>query len=60
MVKAEMQAVTINGEGLVYQQRANVAKMTLARRLPLAVWSRETFEAGAPLSYGATEGRQTR
>ncbi len=46
MVKAGMQAVTINGEGLAYQQRANVAKMTLARRLPLAVWSRETFEAG--------------
>jgi putative ABC transport system substrate-binding protein len=55
MVKAEMQAVTINGEGLVYQQRANVAKMTLARRLPLAVWSRETFEAGALMSYGADQ-----
>ena len=55
MVKADMQAVTINGEGLVYQQRANVAKMTLARRLPLAVWSRETFEAGALMSFGADQ-----
>jgi putative tryptophan/tyrosine transport system substrate-binding protein len=55
MVKAGMQAVTINGEGLAYQQRANVAKMTLARRLPLAVWSRETFEAGALMSYGADQ-----
>ena len=50
-----MQAVTINGEGLVYQQRANVARMTLARRLPLAVWSKETFEAGALLPYGADQ-----
>jgi putative ABC transport system substrate-binding protein len=55
MVKAGMQAVTINGEGLAYQQRASVARMTLARRLPLAVWSRETFEAGALLSYGADQ-----
>jgi putative tryptophan/tyrosine transport system substrate-binding protein len=55
MVKAGMQAVTINGEGLAYQQRAYVARMTLARRLPLAVWSRETFEAGALLSYGADQ-----
>ena len=55
MVKAGMQAVTINGEGLAYQQRAHVATMTLARRLPLAVWSRETFEAGALLSYGADQ-----
>jgi len=55
MVKAGMQAVTINGEGLAYQQRANIAKMTLARRLPLAVWSRETFEAGALMSYGVDQ-----
>lgn len=55
MVKAGIQAVTINGEGLVYQQRANVARMALARRLSLAVWSRETFEAGALMSYGADQ-----
>lgn len=55
MVEAKMQAVTINGEGLAYQQRTNVAKMTLARRLPLAVWSKETFEAGALMSYGTDQ-----
>jgi putative tryptophan/tyrosine transport system substrate-binding protein len=55
MVEAGTQAVTINGEGLAYQQRATIAKMTLARRLPLAVWSRETFEAGALMSYGADQ-----
>ena len=55
MVRTGMQALTINGEGLVYQQRVNVAKMTLARHLPLAVWSRETFEAGALMSLGADQ-----
>ena len=55
MVKAQRQAVTINGEGLAYQQRANIAKMALARRLPLAVWSRETFEAGALMSLGVDQ-----
>jgi putative ABC transport system substrate-binding protein len=29
--------------------------MTLARRLPLAVWSKETFEAGALMSYGTDQ-----
>jgi len=55
MAEAGMQAVTINGEGLAYQQRENVAKMALARRLPLGVWSRETFEAGALMSYGTDQ-----
>jgi putative ABC transport system substrate-binding protein len=55
MAAARMQAVTINGEGLVYQQRVNVANMTIARRLPLGVWSRETLEAGALMSYGTDQ-----
>lgn len=55
MANTGMQAVTINGEGLVYQQRTRVARMALERRLPLAVWSRETFEAGALMSYGADQ-----
>lgn len=55
MVNVGMQAITINGEGLTYQQRANIAKMTLARRIPLGVWSKETFEAGALISYGADQ-----
>jgi putative tryptophan/tyrosine transport system substrate-binding protein len=52
---AGMQAVTINGEGLAYQQRESTAKMTVARRLPLGVWSKETLEAGALISYGADQ-----
>jgi len=55
MANARMQAVTINGEGLAYQQRASIAKMALARRLALGVWSKETFEAGALISYGADQ-----
>jgi hypothetical protein len=40
---------------MAYQQRANIAKMTVERRLPLGVWSKETFEAGALISYGADQ-----
>jgi putative tryptophan/tyrosine transport system substrate-binding protein len=55
MVEAGMQAVTINGEGVAYQHRATIAQMTLARRLPLGVWSRETFKVGALMSYGTDQ-----
>jgi putative ABC transport system substrate-binding protein len=55
MVKAGMQAVTINSEGLAYQQREFIANLAIARRLPLSVWSRETLEAGALMSYGADQ-----
>ena len=55
MVKGGMQAVTINSEGLAYQQRKFVANLAIARRLPLSVWSRETLEAGALMSYGADQ-----
>jgi putative ABC transport system substrate-binding protein len=52
MAAAGVQAVTINADGLVFQQRAFVGSLALARRLPLAVWSRETFDGGALMSYG--------
>jgi putative tryptophan/tyrosine transport system substrate-binding protein len=55
MLAAGKQAVTINGEGLAYQHRAKIAEMAVSRRLPLAVWSKETFEAGAMMSYGADQ-----
>ena len=55
MVKAGMQAVTINSEGVAYQQREYIANLAIARRLPLSVWSRETLEAGALMSYGADQ-----
>jgi putative ABC transport system substrate-binding protein len=52
MVKADMQAVTINADGLGFTHRAVIAKLALARRLPLAAFSREPLEKGALLSYG--------
>lgn len=52
MRKARMQALAINAEGLFFVGRAKIAKLALERRLPLCVWSRETLEAGALLSYG--------
>ena len=55
MANKGMQAVTINGEGVVYQHRVAVAKLALTRHLLLGVWSRETFEGGALLSYGSDQ-----
>jgi putative tryptophan/tyrosine transport system substrate-binding protein len=53
MVAADMQAVTANADGLASSQKEIIAKLALARRLPLAVWSRDTLDAGALMSYGA-------
>jgi len=53
MAQAGMQALTANADGLAFTYRALIAKLALARRLPLAVWSRDTLEAGALLAYGA-------
>lgn len=52
MAEGGMQAMTINVDGLVFQHRALVGRLALARRLPLVVWSRETFDGGALMSYG--------
>jgi putative ABC transport system substrate-binding protein len=52
MAESGIQAVTINSEGVAYQHREFIAKLAVARRLPLSVWSRETLEAGALMSYG--------
>jgi putative ABC transport system substrate-binding protein len=47
MVKARVQAVAVNAEGLFFQGRVLVSRLALARRLPTCVYSRETLEAGA-------------
>jgi putative ABC transport system substrate-binding protein len=52
MVKARVQAVAVNAEGLFFQGRAVVARLALTRRLATCVYSRETLEAGALMSYG--------
>ena len=52
MVSAGMQAVTLAQGGFAFSGRATVAKLALARRLPLCAYSRQTFEAGAFMAYG--------
>jgi ABC-type uncharacterized transport system substrate-binding protein len=52
MAKAGMQAVSINADGLIYQGKEIIAKLALERRIALVAYSRETFEAGALMSYG--------
>jgi putative ABC transport system substrate-binding protein len=52
MVKAGMQAATIEQGGTNFQARAVIPKLALERRLPLGAYSRETFEYGALVSYG--------
>jgi putative ABC transport system substrate-binding protein len=52
MAEAGMQAVSIVPEGVFYQGRAIIPKLALARHLPTCVWSRETLEPGALMSYG--------
>jgi putative ABC transport system substrate-binding protein len=51
-VKAGVQAISICPEGVFYQGRASIAKLALARGVATCVWSRETFEPGAFMSYG--------
>lgn len=46
-------AVIVPADGLFYQGRKLLAQLALTRRLPLVVYSRETFDAGALMSYGA-------
>jgi putative ABC transport system substrate-binding protein len=52
MAKEGMQAVSIAPEGVFFLGRAIMAKSALANHLPTIVWSRETFSAGAFMSYG--------
>ena len=52
MARVAMQAVSINADGLIYQAKEMIAKLALARRMALVAYSRETFDAGALMSYG--------
>jgi putative tryptophan/tyrosine transport system substrate-binding protein len=53
--RAEMQAVVLGAGGLFYQARTRTPQLALARHLPLCVWSKETFEPGALMAYGADQ-----
>jgi len=52
MAAAGMQAVSIAPDSLFYTGRVIIPKFALARRLPTCVWSKETLEPGALMSYG--------
>jgi putative ABC transport system substrate-binding protein len=55
IMEGHLQAVAVGADGLFYQGRAQMAQAALKRRLPLVVYSRETLEVGALLSYGANQ-----
>jgi putative tryptophan/tyrosine transport system substrate-binding protein len=53
IVSERLEGVVAGADGLFYQGRAALAQAALARHLPFIVYSRETLEAGALMSYGA-------
>jgi len=55
IAEARLQGVTVGANGVFFQGRHVMAQMALKQRLPLIVYSKETFDAGALLSYGADQ-----
>ena len=55
IVAERLDGVILPADGLFYQGRVRLAQLALQRRLPLVVYSRETLEAGALLSYGTDQ-----
>ena len=52
MVEGHVEGVIVPPDGLFYQARTLDAQFALTRHLPLMVFSRESLEAGALMSYG--------
>ncbi len=52
MKAAGIQAMMINPDGWAFTYRADIAKLALANGIILSSWSRQTFDAGAFMSYG--------
>jgi putative ABC transport system substrate-binding protein len=55
ITESRLQAITVGPNGVFYQGREVMTQMALKRRLPLIAYSKETFDVGAPLSYGADQ-----
>jgi putative ABC transport system substrate-binding protein len=53
IVEQNIDGVVAGPDGLFYQNRETIAQLALKHGLPLMVYSRETLEAGALMSYGA-------
>ena len=52
MKAAGVQAAITNPDGWAFTYRAVISKLAIANGLALSVWSRQTLEAGALMSYG--------
>ena len=52
MKAAGIQAAITNPDGWAFTHRAVISKLAMANGLALSVWSRQTLEAGALMSYG--------
>lgn len=52
MKGAGVQAVMTNPDGWAFTYRATIAKLAIVNGLALSTWSRQTFDAGALMSYG--------
>jgi putative tryptophan/tyrosine transport system substrate-binding protein len=52
---AGLQGVSVGANGLFFQGREVMARMAVKHRLPLMAYSKETFDAGAFMSYGADQ-----
>lgn len=57
IVEGRLEGVAVPADPLFYQGRSLMAQAAITRRLPLMVYSRETLEAGALMSYGTDQRR---
>jgi len=53
MKLAKIQALMTVPDGLAFTHRDMIVRLAIGQRIPLSVWSRETFKAGALMAYGA-------
>lgn len=60
MQKVQMQALITASGGSLFQWKAIIAKLALDYRLPYCAFSKETFDAGALMSYGADQVQMCR
>jgi putative tryptophan/tyrosine transport system substrate-binding protein len=60
MAKAQTQAFITASGGSLFQWKERIAKLALDRKLPYCAFSKETFEAGALMSYGADQVQMCR
>jgi putative tryptophan/tyrosine transport system substrate-binding protein len=55
IARAGLQGISVGANGLFFQGREAMARMAVRHRLPLIAYSKETFDAGAFMSYGADQ-----